>query len=41
MFKNNGYEKVFKEDNSYKKINFRNFPYEIKYLNILFKKKSI
>lgn len=41
LFKNNGYEKVFKEDNSYKKINFRNFPYEIKYLNILFKKKSI
>lgn len=40
LFKNNGYTEISKKKNSYKKINFRNFPIEIKYLNILFKKKS-
>ena len=39
LFKNNGYSVVSKKTNSYKKINFRNFPVEIDYLNILFKRK--
>lgn len=39
LFKNNKYVVISKKTNSYKKINFRNFPVEIDYLNILFKKK--
>lgn len=39
FFSQYGYSIIRKKINPYKKINFKNFPFEIKYLNILFKKK--
>ena len=40
LFRDHGYTKISEKPNSYKKINFKNFSFEINYLNILFKRNS-
>ena len=40
LLKNYGYTKISEKQNSYKKINFKNFSFKINYLNILFKRNK-